>query len=297
MSKVDDSSDAQRIREMNEAQFRRRADNNKRSDNARLERSFQQVVTQRGQRAQAQQVAEQQTKNAPQEQLAKQVLDKVRQEQPRAPHELARRAALSNAMRQGLTKKASADIDQTQNQATARTDELATGSEVELEHVDKVAREDDERSTEKVEERQAEIELERREGDPLAPIGRDDRRRDPRQGQGRGQDKDDRNTGGVGGAKGAGGTNAPRLPPEVVRQIVSAIYKGVSVDGRTHMQVTLKGGMLDGVSLSVRSEGGKVSCEFSGCGRDLSRLLDSTKGVLARGLSKRGLKLERLTAR
>ena len=72
--------------------------------------------------------------------------------------------------------------------------------------------------------------------------------------------------------------------------------KGVSADGRTHIQVTLRGGMMDGVQLSVRSEGGKVTCDFRGCGKDLGRLLDASKGALARGLGKRGLRLERLSA-
>lgn len=295
MSKVDDSSDAQRIREMNEAQFRRRADDKKRSSEARLEKSFKQVAAERGVRAQARENAEQAQKDKPTEQLAKQVLDKVRQEQPKAPHELARRAALSKAMHKGLAKKADADVHQTHRAEAGRGEELTTSRDAELEHVDRAAREDEERGAERVEERQAEIETERQRGDPLAPIREDDRRRHPRQGQGgRGED---RGADGVSGPKGAGGANAPQLPPEVIRQIVGAIYKGISQDGRTHMQITLKGGMLDGVSLSIRADGGKVTCDFSGCGKDLGRLLDASKGALARGLSRRGLSLERLSAR
>ena len=78
---------------------------------------------------------------------------------------------------------------------------------------------------------------------------------------------------------------------------MGAIYKGVTQDGRTHMQITLKGGLLDGVQLQVRAEGGKVSCEFSGCSKETARLLDSAQGALARGLERRGLRLERLSAR
>lgn len=294
MSKVDDSSDAQRMREMNEAQFRRRADNDARTQQGRLQKSFNQVMTDNGRRAQAQQTAEKAAKEPESSQLAKQVLDKVTKQQSQAPHELARRAALSRAMHGGLTKKADTGAEQLRGAEVGRQQELVTHTESELEHVEKTVRQDDEREVERTEERQSEVEQARQQEGPLAAIGEDERRRDPRQNHGQGRGQDDRKPEGVAEAKGPQGANPVQLPPEVLRQIVNAVYKGVSQDGRTHMQITLKGGLLDGVRLEVRSDGGKVSCEFSNCGRDLGRLLDSAKGGLARGLAKRGLKLQRL---
>lgn len=297
MSKVDDSSDAQRIREMNDAQFRRRADNDKRTQQGLLQKSFNQVMSDRGQRAQAKQASEKAAQPQEASELAKQVLDKVTKQQSKAPHELARRAALSKAMHGGLSKKANVGAEQLKQAEVGRSDELVTNTDAELEHVDKVARHDDDKDVERTEERQAEIEQKRDGENPLAPIGEDERRRDPRQNRGQGRGQDQQRSQGVAEAKGAQGANPTQIPPEVLRQIVNAVYKGVSQDGRTHMQITLKGGMLDGVRLEVRSNGGKVSCEFSNCGRDLGRLLDSAKGGLARGLSKRGLQLQRLAVK
>ncbi len=295
MSNVNDS-DARRMREMNEAQFRRKADNTKRTEQGRLQKSFNQVMTDRGQKAQAQQ-ADKTAKESPNSQLAKQVLNKVRKKQSQAPHELARRAAMSKAMHGGLSKKANLGAEQLKQAHTGRADELLTKTETETAHVDKVGREEEEREVERTDDKQAEIEKTLERQDPLTAIGDDERRRDPRQNRGQDRGQQERNAQGLGVTKKSGGAAPSAIPPEVLKQIVNAIYKGVSADGRTHMQVTLKGGALDGVRLEVRAQGGKVSCEFSGCSKELGQQLESAKSALARGLSKRGLKLERLAAR
>lgn len=297
MSKVDDGGDAQRIREMAEAQLRRKLDNEKRSQNERLEKSFGEVMGDRARRGAAQRETARQAE-AEQGQAAKRVLDLVRKGAPKQGHELARHAALTQAMHKGLTATRGKEADQAKGAESARVEDLTTKGEVEQTFVDRTTRDDDEREVRGREDRQADAEQAlKHEGGPLAPVGEDDqRRKDPRQGRGS-QGRDENRSDGVASAQGAAGASAPQLPPEVLKQIVGAIYKGVTQDGRTHMQITLKGGLLDGVQLQVRAEGGKVSCEFSGCSKETARLLDSAQGALARGLERRGLRLERLSAR
>lgn len=295
MSNVNDS-DARRMREMNEAQFRKKADNTKRTEQGRLQKSFNQVMTDRGRKTLSQQ-GEKTAKESPNSQLAKQVLNKVRKQQSQAPHELARRAAMSKAMHGGLSKKANVGAEQLKQAHTGRADELLTKTETETTHIDKLGREEEEREVERTDDKQTEVEKTLERQDPLAAIGEDERRRDPRQNRGQDRGRQEQNAQGLGVTKKSGGAAPSAIPPEVLKQIVNAIYKGVSADGRTHMQITLKGGALDGVGLQVRSQGGKVSCEFSGCSRELGKQLESATSALAKGLAKRGLKLERLAAR
>lgn len=298
MSRVDDNSDAQRIRELNEAQLRKKVDDEKRTDRARHQASFNQVLTQRAQRRQAQKAQAEQAEQPTEETPAKQVLDRVRQQQPKTAQERTKRAALAHAMQHGLGKKQRADKGETNRAEAHRAGELMAHNEQELEHVDKATREDDDREVQASDERQGEVERAETQGSALGAIGEEEARRRHSGGGRRRQDNgnDGRNNG-VQAAKGAGGAGQVNLPPEVVRQLVQTIYKGVAQDGRTHLQITLKGGLLDGVQMQVRSEAGKVRCEFSNCTRDLARLLNASKGALQRGLERRGLRLESFGAK
>ena len=70
----------------------------------------------------------------------------------------------------------------------------------------------------------------------------------------------------------------------------------MNADGRTHLEVELKGGMLDGVRLQVKAEVKRVQCSFTGCSPKLASRLKRTQKRLAQALVKRGLTLQSLSA-
>lgn len=291
MSRIDDNDAQKRAQE---AQLRQRLDNEKHLNKKRTEKAFREVMVQSGQLKQAHETSRQ-SQTQDQRALAKQVLEKVRKDMPKTPAELARRAALSRAMHGRMTKIQGQEVDQARLSEQMHVEGHVEKSDTELERVSRTTRDEDDREVTRAEERQAEIEQERAQGS-LQAVGEEPRRRQNRGGGGGSQRRDQNRSDGVGATDGPRAAHRVQIPPEALKQLVGAIYKA-SQDGRTHLQVTLKGDMFDGVQLTVRSQGGKVSCEFGNCDPNLSRLLKSSQGALARGLSQRGLALQSLSVR
>lgn len=293
MSRIDDNNDAQRMAELNEAQLRRRLDNEKRLNQKRTERAFNEVLGQQGRLRQTKDTTSRnQTAHA--RSAAQEVLARVRKDAPKTPAELARRAALSHAMHGQMAKVRTQNADAMMRDEALRADDLMTRGEREVEHVQKSAHTEEDQDVVRIEEQQAEIEQNQLHG-ALDAVGDDPRRQ--RQGHGGDSNRERRSNDGVAAPERAQGARPTQvIPPEVLKQLVGTIYKA-SQDGRTHLQLTLKGGMFDGVHMVVRSENGKVSCEFGNCDRNLGRLLKSSQGALARGLSRRGLTLQSLSVR
>ncbi len=148
-----------------------------------------------------------------------------------------------------------------------------------------------------------------RQGDKLAAISRDDRR------EGRGE-KDDGGGGGkeMGGRDGFGAAGqgvaeakgaqvhgaeaaaqaAPKLPAEVIRQIVERVMVGVNKEGLSEFRIELKDNVLGGTALSLSAKDGKIFAKFETRDQNVKRLIQASEGELARAFESKGLRLERL---
>ena len=289
-----DNSDLQRIREVNQAELKRRVQQQKRGQQARVEKSFKEVMAERGREKMAQQAQRQAPLNTtanPRDPAAQRLMAQVRS-QARAEHgNLAQKAAMSSSMAGGMVKGRAKGHRTDALQSEARAEQLLTQATDELDHVSETAREDDARDLMSSEEKQAEIQAEARGDDP---IQRDGRRQQQHQRDGGGQD-DGQKTEGVQASDGPRAAHRVNIPPALIQQIVRAVMKSVGPDGRTEMQIHLRGGPLDGVKLDIKTNDGQVQCTFHGCNREMENLLKGGRKMLADGLSKRGLKLTALT--
>jgi hypothetical protein len=291
MSRVDDN-DNQRIREMQENELRTRKDLEKKDADAKIVKSFEQVMRERNQRENVQQqtAAQHHAKDTKgkeaekqQESFAQQLLKKM----PKNAGDLQKRAAMSRAMAQGLQSNRSSESQKLREAESERVDDLMKKADDEKDIREKDMREEMATESKRAEEKDAKFhkidadqENREREKNERNPQRRGD--------SGRGERKADA----IEAPQAAQQQQQPRgIPREVVESIVNAIQAATHADGRTEMQVELKGSMLEGVRLKVRSQGGKVSCTFEGCDRELKNLLESSKGALMRSLEKRGLTL------
>jgi len=166
-----------------------------------------------------------------------------------------------------------------------RADEIVAKGEEDKDRVEKALEREDEKEAVRTDEKQAEHKVKHENVDRVDPDGKNERRQ---QQQGRDQDEKAEQ---VSGAEGARGAHAPRIPPDVIEKIVSRLFQAINTDGRTSLQLDLKGEGLEGVTLKVASEAGRVSCTFEGCSNELKAALRNGKPALTRGLAKRGLKL------
>ena len=290
MSNIGDSdnSDLQRIREVNQAALRRKVDAEKRGHQARVERSFKEVMADRGREKMAQQAQRQAPRTTPTRTATGRVLEQVRAQNQNNLTDLAKKAALSRSSAGHLAKGRAKGHRTDALVADSRADQMLTQGTEELDFVQETARDEDVRDLRTTEEKQAELIAEGRHDGPIHRDG--ERRRQQRDGA----SGDDGPS-----AEGVQKTESParrpvQVPPALIQQIVSAVFKAVSADGRTQMQIHLRGGPLDGVKLEVKSENGQVECTFHGCNREMEGLLKEGRPALVQGLAKRGLKLKSL---
>lgn len=292
MSRVrDDNSDNRRIREMNEASLRRKVDNEKKSSDGRVQRSFNEVIKDKTRKKEADKASKQEATEKKADDNES-VLDRIRKQGPRSKLAQERRAALNRRLQGQARKKAAGDAQEASRAENARAEELTTKTEGELEHVEMELGRDDELEQVRGEEKQAEVQqAQEGTGGPVERADPDGRQKQNQQQGGRQQDRSNE----AASVQGARRAQRVVIPQEVLRRLVSAIYKAVSADGRTSMRITLKGGKLEGVQVQINAEGGKVSCEFSNCSKEIKGMLQKGKRALASGLARRGLKLEGLT--
>ena len=290
-----DNSDLQRIREVNQAELRRKVDQEKRGYQARVERSFQEVMAEHGRQKQAQQSRQQAratTDPKPKEAAAtERLLAQVRAQGQRSDGDLGHKAALSRSMVSSLVKGRVRGHRTDALQSESRAEQLLAQSSDELDHVQESAREDDIRDFRSTEEKQAEVAAEARDDGPVQRDGQQRRRQD----RDRSGAEDGPKAEGVQASDGPAPAHRVHIPPALIQQLVAAVFKAVGPDGRTQMEIYLRGGPLDGVKLQVRAENGRVECTFHGCDRKMENLLKQGRPALAKGLEKRGLKLTGLT--
>jgi hypothetical protein len=286
MSRIDDS-DNQRIREMQEADHRQRIDREKRDAETRVSRSFNEVMSQRNRGELNKQSSQNKKESESQQSEQKSVLDQIRQQEAKKkePAELARKAALSRHAQAGMLKNRAVEGQEQRVMNEQRTEELVAKGEEDRERVDRTSAREDDKEAARTEEKQAEHRVKQDHPDRVDPDGRNEKRQ---QHQGREQEKE---KDGVAAVEGPRAAHAPRIPPDLIEKIVSRLFQAINPDGRTSLQMDLKGEGLEGVTLKLAAENGRVSCTFEGCSAELRTALKNGKGALQRGLAKRGMKL------
>lgn len=287
MSRV--NSDEQRIQELNEAALQQKKQLEKRDQQERTTKSFNQVMSERTQREQGRQLTEKQA--AREEQNAKPKTEAQAQQTtakaPKTPREAARRAAMFRAEDAGLGQRRAAHVDGAREAEGVRTTKMVERADEEREIKDRDVRKDDLADAQQSEEQFFAARSEGQEGKVvLPPVERDKGSR------GQQSSQDDAAPAAEIQAKGAGGAGPDRIPAELLDRIVSAIHTATQQDGRTEVVVSLQGTMLDGVTLRVAAKKGKIRCVFEGCDKHTKNLIESSKGELMRALSRKGLELD-----
>lgn len=288
MGRIGESSDDRRMREMNEAKLRKEVDQTKKGKADRTERSFQQVMADRGSKKLAKQNAEKHQAHQNQAESEK-TKKQARPTQPRSPMEMKRRQAMKNLLQKGTVQRRTTESDDAKLSSEARAQDQIVKTEDDQVVVDKDLRHEDEEELVQREEQQTELKQEANADGAGQPVQRQN------QNNSGGQQQQDQNS-----PKSVQATDGPKaahvvnIPREIIEKLVNTVYKAVNKDGRTSMQIVLKGGMLEGVVLKISSDRGKVSCAFENCHPKLKSALRQTKSGLMRGLNKRGLKLVNL---
>ncbi|MEM7674608.1 MAG: hypothetical protein AAF449_01255 [Myxococcota bacterium] len=287
-----DNSDLQRIREVNQAELRQRIDRQKRGQQARVERSFKEVMAERGREKMAQQAQREGPapgQTSTRDPAGKRLLDQVRSQAQRNQGDLANKASMSRSFAGNLARARNKGHRSDAVTSETRAEESLGKATEELDHIKETERDEDIKEVRREEEKQAEMAADSRSDGPVQRDGQRQQQQRDRSGA-----EDQAPTEGVRSSDGPRAAHRVTVPPALIKQLVSAVFKAVGPDGRTQMQIHLRGGPLDGVKLEVRAENGKVQCTFHGCDREMKGLLQAGQKALASGLAKRGLKLEKL---
>lgn len=290
MSRIE-SNDDQRIREMQEAQLRQKVDTEKRMQTERVSKSFNDVMSQRTKADQQKKAEGSGTGKTAERSAAKAKEQHERSDVlPKAGRDLARRADLTKQVlnREVQTR---ADLQETSRTAeTTRKDELYTRTDDDNERIDRDVQRDDVREFQRAEARHEELKV-----DPDQPReqGRPRDRDTDRRGDG---EESPKSAEGVRATEGPRAAQVVKIPAELLAQIASSMHVALDKSGGTEVLVSLKGTMLDGVTLKVSSKKGKVRAIFEGCDKQTRNLIESSRGELMRQLGKRGLELDILRA-
>lgn len=91
------------------------------------------------------------------------------------------------------------------------------------------------------------------------------------------------------------GVRKPReIPKELLDKLVEEVRVGVNEVGQSEFQIDLKEGVLQGMTLKVTADNGKVSCNFMGGDSSAKNFIESSEGSLSRALESKGLMLDSL---
>jgi hypothetical protein len=89
-----------------------------------------------------------------------------------------------------------------------------------------------------------------------------------------------------------GAAGAKQLPAEVIEALVKEVMVGIGPDGIATFRIELNDGVLQGATLQITAEAGKVGIDVAGLDANAKRLVQASVGQLQRGLEKRGLALD-----
>lgn len=103
-------------------------------------------------------------------------------------------------------------------------------------------------------------------------------------------------TDGVGAAEGAAPAHeVKQIPDEILEALASEVYVGVSERGLAEMRIELKEGVLQGATLRVEADNGKIHLRFEGLSGHAKNLVSACEGDLARRLADKGIHLASLS--
>ena len=145
--------------------------------------------------------------------------------------------------------------------------------------------------------------------DQLAPISRDDRKRDSSGGgDDAGGNKGDQQQkaggdptmatqgkqlqGGSAAQEAKGAGPQVKIPQAALQEIVSRVLVGMNKDGLSEMHIQFKDGVLGGASLQISASGGNIKAKFTVGDQNTKRLLKASEGELARAFGHKGMRLE-----
>jgi hypothetical protein len=277
MTRVDESREAQRLDEQRRLE---KQDQTKRNENAQ---QFAKVVANK-QQATAKASTKQGEKNLGQKTTG-----------DRQNNALAARAGIaSNRFGNQLQKQGQQNVKDKDSQQKTRQSEF------------KESERSSEAKQQKIDQAQ-----QGQHADQLAPISRDDRRGsgsgggagESESGGNKEQQKSlmassdptaamQRETQGAQSAQAPQGTQAPKMPPAMLQEIVNRVLVGLNKEGLSEMHIEFKEGVLGGGSLQISSKDGKVSAKFTVGDQNTKRLLRASQGELERAFEQKGLALE-----
>lgn len=97
------------------------------------------------------------------------------------------------------------------------------------------------------------------------------------------------------GARGsAGASPVQQIPEAILQALADRVFVGVNERGMAEFRVELKEGILQGASMRVSAEGGRIHLAFEGLEGNAKRLVQACEGDLARRLEAKGLRLASL---
>ena len=292
MGGIGETNTDRRIREMNEQQLRKKVDTEVRVDKGRRENAFTEVMSQKLQKEQPKQNARKQAEHGTtgdkgaegrQAKTQRQVVD------PRKMAKLKRQAAMSRLGIATQAKGGKKSLEKTKGQESERVNELDRNNEDDVRRADREGRAEDVREGHKADEKLTV----RADPDAVQGQGQQQKQTDA----GTGGDQSNQDSAAIASTEGAKGAAGTKLPQEMLEAIAKAVAVAFAKDGKTEMQIALKGPMLEGVTLRVSARKGKVRCIFEGCEKQTRNLIESSKGDLMRALSKKGFDLDILRVR
>jgi hypothetical protein len=83
-----------------------------------------------------------------------------------------------------------------------------------------------------------------------------------------------------------------KIPEEILKKLVDAIYVGVNEKGLHTFRMDMKDGVLQGGSIEITVDAGKIKLTFGGLEGHTRNMVDASKGDLMRRMEKRGLTLD-----
>ena len=88
--------------------------------------------------------------------------------------------------------------------------------------------------------------------------------------------------------------NQPKIPENILQEIVNRVFVGASTEGLTQFHVEFKEEILGGLRLEISAKDGKISAKFITSDKNIGRLLKASEGQLSRAFGYKGMSLERL---
>ena len=85
-----------------------------------------------------------------------------------------------------------------------------------------------------------------------------------------------------------------QIPEAILEALANEVYVGINEKGLAEFRVELKEGILQGATLRVTADGGKIQLAFEGLAGNAKRLVQASEGDIAKRLRAKGLILDEI---